>query len=107
MLNLIFKKQIYQKFKEFKSFLLLLFLLITSVIIISIYDKFKFEQSKNLENLFQNIYLKKTLLSISSSLEPRFQTINHIVRPGESFEEVLKLNDFDKKEKKKNYRFNH
>ncbi len=101
MLNLIFKKQIYQKFKEFKSFLLLLFLLITSVIIISIYDKFKFEQSKNLENLFQNIYLKKTLLSISSSLEPRFQTINHIVRPGESFEEVLKLNDFDKKEKKK------
>ena len=101
MLNLIFKKQIYQKFKEFKSFLLLLFLLITSVIIISIYDKFKFEQSKNLENLFQNIYLKKTLLSLSSSLEPRFQTINHIVRPGESFEEVLKLNDFDKKEKKK------
>ena len=101
MLNLIFKKQIYQKFKEFKSFLLLLFLLITSVIIISIYDKFKLEQSKNLENLFQNIYLKKTLLSISSSLEPRFQTINHIVRPGESFEEVLKLNDFDKKEKKK------
>ena len=101
MLNTIIKKQIYQILREFKSFILLLFLLITSVIIISIYDKFKIEQSKNLENLFQNIYLKKTLLSISSSLEPRFQTINHMVNAGESFDEILNLNDFDKKERKK------
>ena len=101
MLNITIKKQIYQKFKEFKSFILLLFLLVTSVIIISIYDKFKIEQSKNLENLLQNIYFKKTLFSISESLEPRFQTISHVVKTGQSFDEVLNLNDFDNNERKK------
>ena len=101
MLNITIKKQIYHKFKEFKSFILLLFLLITSVIVISIYDKFKIEQSKNLENLLQNIYFKKTLFSISASLEPRFQTLSHIVKTGQSFDEILNLNEFDNKERKK------
>ena len=77
MLNFISKKQLFQRFREFQSFIVLIFLILITVIIINSYDKFRNEQSQKLENLIQNTYLQKTLISISSSLKPRFEKINY------------------------------
>ena len=72
-----------------------------AVIIINSYEKFRSEQAKRLGDIFQNIYLNKTLQSISSSLIPRFEKVNHIIRAGESFETILNHINFDEAERKK------
>ena len=101
MIKFILKSQFYQKFKEFRSFFILLFLMLSTVIIINTYDKFKTEQNKYLENFLSNIYLQKTLQSVSFSLEPRFEKINYIVTPGNSFEVALKNINLNELEIKK------
>ena len=89
MLNIFYKHPIYLKIKEFRSFIGLLFLLAFSIFSITIYDNFKFQQTKHLENFFQNIYLQKTLKSLSESLEPRYEKIIYNIRQGESFEKAF------------------
>ncbi len=101
MIKIILKSQIYQKFQEFRSFVLLLLLLTLTVITISSYDRFKSEQLNNLENIIQNLYLQKTLESISNSLNPRFEKINYIIKSGQSFEAILNEVNIDKQERKK------
>ena len=101
MIKNISKNEYYKKLLEFKSFIGLIFLVTLAVLIISSYEKFRYEQSKNLENILQNVYLNKTLKSISSSLNPRFETVEHRVQAGESFESVLNQINLDKKERKK------
>ena len=89
MLNFFNKNELYQKFKEFRSFATLIFLITITVIIISIYEKFKFNQKDRLQNLLQNTYLIKTLKSLSGNLEPRYERLNYKIRSGESFESIL------------------
>ncbi len=101
MLNFFNKNQLYQKFKEFRSFVTLIFLITITVIIISIYEKFKFNQKDRLENLLQNTYLIKTLKSLSGSLEPRYERLNYKIRSGESFESILNEIEINHKEKNK------
>ena len=101
MIKIILKSQIYQKFQEFRSFVLLLLLLTLTVITISSYDRFKSEQLTNLENIIQNLYLQKTLESISNSLNPRFEKINYIIKSGQTFEAILNEVNIDKQERKK------
>ena len=98
MLNFISKKQLFQRFREFQSFIVLIFLILITVIIINSYDKFRNEQSQKLENLIQNTYLQKTLISISSSLKPRFEKINYVINKGDTFNFVLNEIDLDTKE---------
>ncbi len=101
MIKYISKNEYYRKFLEFRSFIGLLLLVTLAVLIINSYEKFRQEQAKNLENVFQNVYLNKTLKSLSSSLKPRFEKIEQIVQTGDSFESILNRIEFDKKEKKK------
>ena len=97
ILNL--KSTLYSKFKEFRSFVILIFLLTVTVITVNIYEKFKSEQLKNLDNIINNIYLQKTLKSISNSLQPRFEKIKHMVGPGESLEGILNNLNLDEQKK--------
>ena len=97
ILNL--KSTLYSKFKEFRSFVILIFLLTITVITVNIYEKFKSEQLKNLDNIINNIYLQKTLKSISNSLQPRFEKIKHMVGPGESLEGILNNLNLDEQKK--------
>ena len=95
------KNDIRQKIKEFKSFIILICLLAFAIIIISIYDKFRSEQIKNFQNIFQNIYLQKTLVSISSSLTPRFQEVKYLITSGETFDGLLNELQLETNEKNK------
>ena len=99
MINYIVKNEIYKKFKEFRSFFILLFLTALTVVAISTYDNFKSEQLNSLEKILQNIYLQKTLQSYTSSLQPRFEKINHIVNTGQSLTDILNELNLDKEEK--------
>ncbi len=88
-----------RKISDFGSFFILIGLLTITILIINTYDKFKSEQLKDFEKIMQNIYLHKTLKSISSALEPRFEKINYIVSAGETFDGILTEINLDKKEK--------
>ena len=46
--------------------------------------------SKKYNNLFENIYLKKTLKEIINKLEPRYKKYNHKIKSGETFDKILK-----------------
>ena len=100
MINTYLKFTINKTVTKYKSFLLLISLIILTSIIINSYDKFKNEQTKKLDNILYNIYLKKTLKSISSGLEPRFEKINYVINSGESFEGILNEIKLDKEEKR-------
>ena len=100
MITKTIKANVAQAFKDFRSFFALVFLLALAIFAVSIYDKFKKEQTKNLENILQNIYLQKTLKSISLSLNPRFQEISYLINSGETFEGLLSELSINEKEKK-------
>ena len=101
MINKFSKSELSQKFGEFKSFIILAFLIILTTIIINIYEKFRSEQVSYLENISQNTYLLKTLKSISSSLNPRFEKIDYIINQGENLENILKTLEIGAKERKR------
>ena len=42
------------------------------------------------ENFINNIYLKKTLNEIINNLEPKFKKINHKIKSGETFDNILR-----------------
>ena len=86
MINIFQKSYLNQKFKEFRSFIILIFLITSTVIIINLHVKLKSEQISSLDNILQNIYLQKTLLSISKLLESRFEKVKHTVSQGETLE---------------------
>ena len=101
MINIFQKSYLNQKFKEFRSFIILIFLITSTVIIINLHAKLKSEQISSLDNILQNIYLQKTLLSISKSLESRFEKVKHTVSQGETLDKIINNILLDKKEKKK------
>ena len=100
MIKTILKFKINSSLGQFKSFFLLISLLVATILIISTYDKFRSQQTKSLFNLIQNTYLNKTLVSISSSFEPRFEKFNFIVRSGDSLEGLIEEIKIDKDKKK-------
>ncbi len=101
MLNNLIKKNLYQKIKEFQSFILLLCIITLAILIVSFYDKFKSEQIKQFNNILQNVYLQKSLISFSKSLKPRHESIKYVVSAGESFEKILNEIELNNKEREK------
>ena len=101
MINFFSKNILQEKFKEFRSFFILLLLMFLTGIIINVHEKFRTEQTNKIKNILQNTYLQKTLISISSSLQPRFEKINHSVNSGETFQGILNEINLDREEKKK------
>ena len=99
MLNSLIKKSLYQKIKEFQSFILLLCIITLAIFIVSFYDKFKSEQIKQFNNILQNVYLQKSLISFSKSLKPRHESIKYVVSAGESFEKILNEIELNNKER--------
>ena len=76
-----------------------LFFLLFFTIVVALY----INHQKNLNlikynNLLNNIYLKKTISEIINNLEPRFKKYNHKIKPGETFDKILKKYSINKKE---------
>ncbi len=105
MINYFTKNETVKKITKFKSFLGLILLTSLTIFIINLYDQFKKNQSNYLENLLQNVYLQKTLKSVSSSLEPRYEEVDHIIQPGENFDKILNDLKLEKNEREKINKF--
>ena len=81
--------------------LALILLILISIFSTNYYSSYKKNQIEALENIIENIYLKKTTDLFINSLKPRFETINYIIESGDNFEKILSEINVPKNEKKK------
>ena len=89
-------KKIIQKQKiEVKA---LVFLILLSSVFTTYFNFEKNKKNETLNNLIQNIYLKKSLNHIVDNLEPKYEKINHKVNQGETFDKILENYSIDKLE---------
>ena len=54
--------------------------------------------SENYDNLFNNLYFKKTINHILDNLESKYKKINHKILSGETFDKILEEYLIDNKE---------
>ena len=79
--------------------LLALLLLITITVSSSTYHNYsKNLVSENYDNLFSNIYFKKTINHVLDNLESKYKKIDHKILSGETFDKILEEYLIDKKE---------
>ena len=79
--------------------LALILLILISFFSTNYYSSYKKNQIAALENIIENIYLKKTTDLFINSLKPRFETINYIIETGDTFEKILNEINVPKNEK--------
>ena len=79
--------------------LALILLILISIFSTNYYSSYKKNQIAALENIIDNIYLKKTTDLFINSLKPRFETINYIIETGDTFEKILNEINVPKNEK--------
>tara|TARA_B100000809_G_scaffold250057_1_gene282101 strand:+ start:57 stop:1355 length:1299 start_codon:yes stop_codon:yes gene_type:complete len=79
--------------------LALILLILVSIFSTNYYSSYKKNQIAALENIIENIYLKKTTDLFINSLKPRFETINYIIETGDTFEKILNEINVPKNEK--------
>ena len=79
--------------------LALILLILISIFSTNYYSSYKKNQIAALENIIENIYLKKTTNLFINSLKPRFETINYIIETGDTFEKILNEINVPKNEK--------
>ncbi len=65
-------------------------LLITTILSTTYYNFNKQKIYNNYKNIINNIYFKKTINHFFENLEPKFKTVVHIIREGETFDKILK-----------------
>tara|TARA_B100001057_G_scaffold10999_1_gene10420 strand:+ start:245 stop:1537 length:1293 start_codon:yes stop_codon:yes gene_type:complete len=80
------------------------FLLIITIISTNYYNHNKSKILNEYKNLINNVYFKKTTISLLDNLEPKFKKVTHKISPGETFDNILKqysLQEFEITEIKK------
>jgi len=89
------------KLKKNIEFKALVFLILLSSVFTTYYNFEKNKKNESLNNLIENIYLKKSLNHIIENLEPKYERIKHKVKQGETFDKILENYSIDKLEIKK------
>ena len=92
------QKKIIDLFLKNLEIFVLIFFIITIVGASSFFNYQKKINNQKYNNFINNIYLKKTLNSVFNNLEPKFKKVNHKIRLGETFDEILKSYSIDKEE---------
>ena len=92
------------KLREYTYFIWLLSLLFIAVAITYIYDQNKKNQILLLSKSLNNVYLKKTLNTLTSNLKPRYETKIYKVQKGDTFENIIGSVNLPAQEKKKFYK---
>ena len=83
--------KIKNKIKKSPEAVALSILILISIISTTYYNFNKEKILSNYKNLFHNVYLKKTANHIFNNLEPKFKKIEHKIKKGETFDQVLKM----------------
>ena len=87
------------RLREYSIFFWLILITILGVVITTIHSKNKIEQSKKIQSSLDNLYLKKVVKEITSSLKPRYSVIKYVTVSGDTHESILNKLDIDKEEK--------
>ncbi|WP_435149160.1 peptidoglycan DD-metalloendopeptidase family protein [Candidatus Pelagibacter bacterium nBUS_32] len=90
-----FKKKIIKENIEIFSLVLLI---IIAVIATRHFNYNKNFNQINYNNFIDNVYLKKSLNHIINNLEPKYKTIKHKIKAGETFVKILEHYDIDQQE---------
>ena len=94
------KNKIIEKLHEFAYFIWLVLLIFIAVFVTYFYDSNKKNQIYYLQKSFDNVYLKKSINSITSKLKPRYLTIDYIIQKGDTYENILDNINIPNTEKK-------
>ncbi len=86
--------------KDFSIFVWLFLATVFAILFSQIYLQSKNEQSSQIKDSLDNIYLKKTLEELTSNLEPRYNTKNYLSKAGDTYESILNSLELNKNEKK-------
>ena len=84
--------------KRYLHFIALVVLIFAGILSTNYYLNYKKSQINFLIDTFDNIYLKKTLSSISNNVNPRYENREVIVQSGDSFDKILNSLDLSKVE---------
>jgi murein DD-endopeptidase MepM/ murein hydrolase activator NlpD len=89
----------YKKKIQKNAEIIALFLLVLITIISTSYYNFnKKKIYNNYKNTIHNLYFKKTINHFFDNLEPKFKTIHHKIKQGETFDDILKAYDIKNSE---------
>ena len=66
----------------------------------SVYSSYKIEQNNKIKSIFENIYLKKTLIEISKNLKPRYTFLEYNSKAGDTYQTIVNKLNVNKIEKK-------
>ncbi len=94
------KNRILEKLQHYNYFIWLVLLVTVAIFVTYFYDTNKKNQIFYLKKSFDNVYLNKSINSITSQLSPRYRTINYIVQKGDTFENIINNIDLPVAEKK-------
>ena len=95
------KSKILEKLQHYTYFVWLVLLIIVAVFVTYFYDTNKKKQISYLQKSFDNVYLRKSINSVTSQLLPRYETINYIVQKGDTYENIINNIELPISEKKK------
>ena len=82
--------KIFTKIKKNTEIFALSLLVIITIISTTYYNFNKNRLYNNYKNIINNVYLKKTVNNLFDNLEPKFKKVNHEIKPGETFDIILK-----------------
>ena len=86
--------------KDFSIFVWLFLATVFAILFSQVYLQSKTEQSSQIKDSLDNIYLKKTLEELTSNLEPRYNTKNYLSKAVDTYESILNSLELNKNEKK-------
>ena len=95
------KNKILKRLEEYSYFIWLLLLLFIAVTITYLYDQNKKKQIYLLQKSIGNVYLTKTLKTLTSNLKPRYITKKLKVEKGDTYENIIESINLPIFEKKK------
>ncbi len=81
-------------------FIFLSLLIFLTILLTNIYSSNKKNQIDNINNIIDNIYLKKTVNLIINNLNPKYSYLSFKVNKGETFEKIVNKLNLSKAEKK-------
>ena len=87
-----------KKIQKNAEIIALSLLVLIAIISTSYYNYNKKKIYNNYKNTIHNLYFKKTINYFFDNLEPKFKTIHHKVKQGETFDDILKTYDIEKSE---------
>ena len=86
--------------KEYSILFWLIIITIITTVSLNIYKTSKKDQVAQIQSSIENIYLKKTIKEITTSLKPRYKSLQYISKSGDTYQSIINKLEINETEKK-------